>query len=53
RLYTGNNYRTQVVPVGTTSGLQFSSHHQRFVVSNFTFMESAFQRVLTGPVWLL
>ncbi|CAM5167304.1 unnamed protein product [Natator depressus] len=50
-LYT-DNYRTQLVPVGTASGLQFPSHHQRFVVSNFTFVESAFQRVLTGPVWV-
>ncbi|CAM5155681.1 unnamed protein product [Natator depressus] len=50
-LYT-DNYRTQLVPVGTASGLQFPSHHQRFVVSNFTFVESAFQRVLTGVRFL-
>ncbi|CAM4699198.1 unnamed protein product [Lepidochelys kempii] len=50
--YTGDNYHTQLVPVGATSGLQFPSHHQRFIIRTFTFMESASQRVLTGPVYL-
>ncbi|CAM5155677.1 unnamed protein product [Natator depressus] len=50
--YTGDNYRTQLVPVGAASGLQFPSHHQRFIVRTFTFVESASQRVLTGPVYL-
>ncbi|XP_043374891.1 zona pellucida sperm-binding protein 4-like isoform X1 [Dermochelys coriacea] len=50
--YTGDNYRTQLVPVGATLGLQFPSHHQRFIIRTFTFMESASQRVLTGPVYL-
>uniref|UniRef100_A0A674KFU7 ZP domain-containing protein n=1 Tax=Terrapene triunguis TaxID=2587831 RepID=A0A674KFU7_9SAUR len=50
--YTGDNYRTQLVPVGAASGLQFPSHHQRFIVSTFTFMESASQQALTGPVYL-
>uniref|UniRef100_A0A8C4VXV9 Zona pellucida sperm-binding protein 4 n=1 Tax=Gopherus evgoodei TaxID=1825980 RepID=A0A8C4VXV9_9SAUR len=51
--YAGDNYCTQLVPVGPASGLQFPSHHQRFIISTFTFVESASQRALTGPVWLL
>uniref|UniRef100_A0A8C3I6F7 Zona pellucida sperm-binding protein 4 n=1 Tax=Chrysemys picta bellii TaxID=8478 RepID=A0A8C3I6F7_CHRPI len=51
--YAGDNYRTQLVPVGAASGLQFPSHHQCFIVSTFTFVESTSQRALTGPVWLL
>ncbi|TFK03997.1 lysine-specific demethylase 7A [Platysternon megacephalum] len=43
-LYAGDNYCTQLVPVGAASGLQFPSHHQRFIVKNFTFMESASQQ---------
>ncbi|XP_039338185.1 zona pellucida sperm-binding protein 4 isoform X1 [Mauremys reevesii] len=50
--YAGDNYRTQLVPVGAASGLQFPSHHQRFILSTFTFVESASQRALTGPVYL-
>ncbi|XP_039338188.1 zona pellucida sperm-binding protein 4-like [Mauremys reevesii] len=50
--YTGDNYRTQLVPIGAASGLPFPSHRQRFIVSTFTFMESASQRALTGPVYL-
>uniref|UniRef100_A0A674KAA9 Zona pellucida sperm-binding protein 4 n=1 Tax=Terrapene triunguis TaxID=2587831 RepID=A0A674KAA9_9SAUR len=49
--YAGDNYRTQLVPVGAASGLQLPSHHQRFI-STFTFVESASQRALTGPVYL-
>uniref|UniRef100_A0A452HWZ1 Zona pellucida sperm-binding protein 4 n=1 Tax=Gopherus agassizii TaxID=38772 RepID=A0A452HWZ1_9SAUR len=51
--YAGDNYCTQLVPVGPASGLQFPSHHQRFIISTFIFVESASQRALTGPVWLL
>ncbi|XP_030426857.1 zona pellucida sperm-binding protein 4-like [Gopherus evgoodei] len=50
--YAGDNYCTQLVPVGPASGLQFPSHHQRFIISTFTFVESASQRALTGPVYL-
>nr|XP_056700658.1 zona pellucida sperm-binding protein 4-like [Euleptes europaea] len=49
--YRGDNYQTQRVPVGEDSGLQFPSHHQRFIVSTFTFVEPASQRMLTGPVY--
>uniref|UniRef100_A0A8C0GJ54 Zona pellucida sperm-binding protein 4 n=1 Tax=Chelonoidis abingdonii TaxID=106734 RepID=A0A8C0GJ54_CHEAB len=50
--YEGDNYQTQLVPVGEASGLQFPSHHQRFIVSTFTFVAATSQRALSGPVWL-
>uniref|UniRef100_A0A452J6A5 Zona pellucida sperm-binding protein 4 n=1 Tax=Gopherus agassizii TaxID=38772 RepID=A0A452J6A5_9SAUR len=50
--YTGDNYRTQLVPMGAASGLPFPFHHQRFIISTFTFVASASQRALTGPVYL-
>ncbi|XP_015278847.1 PREDICTED: zona pellucida sperm-binding protein 4-like [Gekko japonicus] len=49
--YKGDNYQTQVVPIRGDSGLPFPSHHQRFIVSTFTFVETASQRMLTGPVY--
>ncbi|KAL8178015.1 UNVERIFIED_CONTAM: hypothetical protein K2H54_025540 [Gekko kuhli] len=48
--YKGDNYKTQVVRVRGDTGLPFPSHHQRFIVSTFTFVEAASQRMLTGPV---
>ncbi|CAM5078758.1 unnamed protein product [Eretmochelys imbricata] len=50
--YTGDNYQTQLVPVGAATGLQFPSHYQRFIISTFTFMDSASQQTVTGPVYL-
>uniref|UniRef100_A0A8D0HRM3 ZP domain-containing protein n=1 Tax=Sphenodon punctatus TaxID=8508 RepID=A0A8D0HRM3_SPHPU len=50
--YTGDNYQTQLVPVGADSSLKFPSHHQRFIISTFTFVDSASQGVLTGLVYL-
>ncbi|CAM5177443.1 unnamed protein product [Eretmochelys imbricata] len=49
--YEGDNYQTQLVPVGEASGLQFPSHHQRFIVSTFTFVDITSQRALSGPVY--
>uniref|UniRef100_A0A8C3S5P6 Zona pellucida sperm-binding protein 4 n=1 Tax=Chelydra serpentina TaxID=8475 RepID=A0A8C3S5P6_CHESE len=50
--YTGDNYQTQLVPVGAATRLQFPSHYQRFIISTFTFVDSASQKTLTGPVYL-
>ncbi|XP_075769371.1 zona pellucida sperm-binding protein 4 isoform X3 [Pelodiscus sinensis] len=50
--YAGDNYQTQPVPVGAASGLQFPSHYQRFIISTFTFVDSASQQMFTGPVYL-
>uniref|UniRef100_A0A8C4WEN3 Zona pellucida sperm-binding protein 4 n=1 Tax=Gopherus evgoodei TaxID=1825980 RepID=A0A8C4WEN3_9SAUR len=49
--YEGDNYQTQLAPVGEASGLQFPSHHQRFIVSTFTFVAVTSQRALSGPVY--
>ncbi|XP_050792601.1 zona pellucida sperm-binding protein 4-like isoform X2 [Gopherus flavomarginatus] len=50
--YTGDNYQTQLVPVGAATGLQFPSHYQRFIIRTFTFVDSASQQTFTGPVYL-
>uniref|UniRef100_A0A8C8S251 Zona pellucida sperm-binding protein 4 n=1 Tax=Pelusios castaneus TaxID=367368 RepID=A0A8C8S251_9SAUR len=50
--YTGDNYQTQLVPVGAAVGQQFPSHYQRFIISTFTFMDSASRQPFTGPVYL-
>lgn len=52
--YTGDNYRTQLVPVGpATPQLPFPSHYQRFVISTFTFVEPPSMAVLEGEVGAL
>ncbi|CAM5160073.1 unnamed protein product [Natator depressus] len=48
--FLGDNYRTQLVPVG--SELHFPTHHQRFVLSTFAFVDSASQIALDGEVYL-
>ncbi|XP_029439885.1 zona pellucida sperm-binding protein 4-like [Rhinatrema bivittatum] len=49
--FTGDNYRTQQIPVGAVStGLQFPSHYQRFVVKTFTFVDGS-QHALKGLVY--
>ncbi|XP_064921717.1 zona pellucida sperm-binding protein 1 [Columba livia] len=51
--YTGDNYRTQLVPVGpATPQLPFPSHYQRFVISTFTFVEPPSMAVLEGEVYI-
>uniref|UniRef100_A0A8C3SFI0 Zona pellucida sperm-binding protein 4 n=1 Tax=Chelydra serpentina TaxID=8475 RepID=A0A8C3SFI0_CHESE len=51
--YAGDNYRTELIPVGAASGLQFPSHYQHFIISTFTFVDSASQKALSGPVSLM
>lgn len=49
--FLGDNYRTQLVPMGPASSeLPFPTHHQRFVLSTFVFVDSASQIVLDGLV---
>lgn len=49
--FLGDNYRTQLVPVGPASSeLPFPTHHQRFVLSTFAFVDSASQVALEGEV---
>lgn len=49
--FAGDNYRTQLVPVGPASPqLPFPSHYQRFAISTFTFVEPPSMAVLEGEV---
>ncbi|NXJ97982.1 ZP1 protein, partial [Corythaixoides concolor] len=51
--FAGDNYRTQLVPVGPASPqLPFPSHYQRFVISTFTFVEPPSMEVLEGEVYI-
>ncbi|NXK14879.1 ZP1 protein, partial [Herpetotheres cachinnans] len=51
--FTGDNYRTQLVPMGPASPqLPFPSHYQRFVISTFTFVEPPSMAVLEGEVYI-
>ncbi|XP_074951185.1 zona pellucida sperm-binding protein 1 [Phalacrocorax aristotelis] len=51
--FTGDNYRTQLVPVGPASPqLPFPSHYQRFAVSTFTFVEPPSMALLEGEVYI-
>ncbi|CAM5160063.1 unnamed protein product [Natator depressus] len=51
--FLGDNYRTQLVPMGPASSeLPFPTHHQRLVLSTFAFVDSAAQMVLEGLVYI-
>ncbi|XP_014804240.1 PREDICTED: zona pellucida sperm-binding protein 1 [Calidris pugnax] len=51
--FAGDNYRTQLVPMGPASPqLPFPSHYQRFVISTFTFVEPPTMAVLEGEVYI-
>ncbi|XP_050192863.1 zona pellucida sperm-binding protein 1 [Myiozetetes cayanensis] len=51
--FQGDNYRTQMVPVGPASPeLPFPSHYQRFVISTFTFVEPPGMAVMEGEVYI-
>ncbi|XP_066445554.1 zona pellucida sperm-binding protein 4-like [Eleutherodactylus coqui] len=50
--YSGDNYLTQLVPVGPSSqGISFPTHYKRFIVSTFTFVDSSTQTALNGLVF--
>ncbi|XP_078283812.1 zona pellucida sperm-binding protein 4-like [Rhinoraja longicauda] len=46
--FVGDNYKTRLVPVSAASHLRFPTHHQRFVVSSFTFWDRVSARALCG-----
>ncbi|NXI46576.1 ZP4 protein, partial [Galbula dea] len=50
--YTGDNYQTRLVPLSLASGLLFPSHHQRFTLYTFTFVNTPSQDMLSGLVYL-
>lgn len=39
--YKDDRYRTQLVPVGASSGLLYPTHHSRFIFKMFTFVGAA------------
>ncbi|XP_056372868.1 zona pellucida sperm-binding protein 4-like isoform X2 [Hyla sarda] len=50
--FTGDNYMTRQLPVGTSSqAVQYPTHYQRFIVSTFTFMAPNGQHSLGGLVY--
>ncbi|XP_072194118.1 zona pellucida sperm-binding protein 1 [Excalfactoria chinensis] len=52
--FAGDNYRTQLVPVGpATPQVPFPSHYQRFAISTFAFVDSPATVVLEGEVYIL
>ncbi|XP_040824210.1 zona pellucida sperm-binding protein 4 [Ochotona curzoniae] len=51
--YTGDNYQTQLIPVQKAVDLPFPSHHQRFSISTFSFVDNTVAKeALKGPVYL-
>ncbi|XP_069809831.1 zona pellucida sperm-binding protein 4-like [Dendropsophus ebraccatus] len=51
--FEGDSYLTQLAPVGPSSqNMPFPTHYKRFVVSAFTFVDSATQTALKGLVFL-
>ncbi|XP_010344182.2 zona pellucida sperm-binding protein 4 [Saimiri boliviensis] len=51
--YTGDNYQTQLIPIQKALNLPFPSHHQRFSIFTFSFVDpTAVKQALRGPVYL-
>ncbi|XP_067909686.1 zona pellucida sperm-binding protein 4-like [Heterodontus francisci] len=49
--FTGDNYKSRLLPLDAASHLRFPTHHKRFVVSTFTFWERVTGRPLSGEVY--
>ncbi|XP_053575624.1 zona pellucida sperm-binding protein 4-like [Bombina bombina] len=50
--FTGDNYRTQLIPVGAESQtIPYPTHYQRFSISTFTFVDEITQLPLGGLVY--
>ncbi|XP_067909732.1 zona pellucida sperm-binding protein 4-like [Heterodontus francisci] len=49
--FTGDNYKSRLLPLDAASHLRFPTHHKRFVVSTFTFWERVSGRPLSGEVY--
>ncbi|XP_053561182.1 zona pellucida sperm-binding protein 4-like [Bombina bombina] len=50
--FTGDNYQTQLVPIGSSANLAFPSHYERYMMSTFTFVDPSSQQALGGMVYL-
>nr|KAF6468813.1 zona pellucida glycoprotein 1 [Rousettus aegyptiacus] len=48
--FEGDSYRTRMV-ASDRADLPFPTHHQRFTVAAFTFLDSGSQRALGGPAY--
>ncbi|XP_068168224.1 zona pellucida sperm-binding protein 4-like [Antennarius striatus] len=46
--YRDDNYQTQLVPVGSSSGLMYPRHHRRFIFKMFTFVSANTNDPSTG-----
>uniref|UniRef100_H3AAA7 Zona pellucida sperm-binding protein 4 n=1 Tax=Latimeria chalumnae TaxID=7897 RepID=H3AAA7_LATCH len=49
--FAGDNYQTVLHKVTVSSGLQFPSHHKRFEVKTFVFMEESGAHPLSGEIY--
>ncbi|XP_075455145.1 zona pellucida sperm-binding protein 4-like [Ascaphus truei] len=50
--FTGDNYLTQLIPVGAASqNVPFPSHYQRFSMNTFTFVDERSQQSIGGLVY--
>uniref|UniRef100_H3AI01 Zona pellucida sperm-binding protein 4 n=1 Tax=Latimeria chalumnae TaxID=7897 RepID=H3AI01_LATCH len=49
--FAGDNYQTVLHKVTMSSGLQFPSHHKRFEVKTFVFMEESGAHPLSGEIY--
>ncbi|KAM4701854.1 zona pellucida sperm-binding protein 4-like [Discoglossus pictus] len=50
--FTGDNYKTQQVPIGSSASISLPSYYERFIISTFTFMDTSSQQALGGLVYL-
>uniref|UniRef100_H3ASC4 Zona pellucida sperm-binding protein 4 n=1 Tax=Latimeria chalumnae TaxID=7897 RepID=H3ASC4_LATCH len=50
--FTGDNYQTVLHKVSSASRLQFPSHHKRFEVKTFVFMDELGTHPLSGEVYI-
>ncbi|GCB79958.1 hypothetical protein scyTo_0017049 [Scyliorhinus torazame] len=50
--YEGDDYLTLLHPVGVFSGLTFPTHHQRFEVKMFVFLDGKLEQPLSRKVYL-
>ncbi|XP_038633602.1 zona pellucida sperm-binding protein 4-like [Scyliorhinus canicula] len=50
--YEGDDYQTLLHPVGVFTGLKFPTHHKRFEVKTFVFLDGKLEQPLARKVYL-
>ncbi|KAG9491303.1 hypothetical protein GDO78_000022, partial [Eleutherodactylus coqui] len=50
--FTGDNYKSALIPVVPRSAVDFPSHYSRFDVKTFTFVDQNTQQPLAGQVYI-